>query len=180
MKATFDLLRNMWSSPLDPIIPHGSKAYKSNRAIIDACRPYDWIKDFPQSVKVPDELAKQVRADQRVELVGREHDGVEIDLLEIAGRRLRQVGVAVRARAPGVIDAAGIGAEIAAAMHGEDLQLRMPLQHAVEDQVMQRHGGVEWIADDVVEVVIGVVDVAGDPDPPRIGALDEKRRFAWK
>jgi 4-hydroxy-3-polyprenylbenzoate decarboxylase len=60
-----EILRRCWSSPLDPILPMNKKSKESSfnsRAIIDACRPYDWIKDFPQSVKVPDELAKQVRA----------------------------------------------------------------------------------------------------------------------
>ncbi|MGH7769364.1 MAG: UbiD family decarboxylase [Candidatus Binatia bacterium] len=59
-----EILRRCWSSPLDPILPKSKKskdASMNSRAIIDACRPYDWIKDFPQSVKVPDELAKQVR-----------------------------------------------------------------------------------------------------------------------
>jgi 4-hydroxy-3-polyprenylbenzoate decarboxylase len=60
-----EILRRCWSSPLDPILPKNKKskdASFNSRAIIDACRPYEWIKDFPQSVKVPDELAKQVRA----------------------------------------------------------------------------------------------------------------------
>ena len=59
-----EILRRCWSSPLDPIIPPNRKGRDSSfnsRAIIDACRPYEWMKDFPASVKVPDELAKQVR-----------------------------------------------------------------------------------------------------------------------
>ena len=59
-----EILRRCWSSPLDPIIPPNRKGRNSSynsRAIIDACRPYEWIKDFPASVKVPDELARQVR-----------------------------------------------------------------------------------------------------------------------
>ncbi len=59
-----EILRRCWSSPLDPILPKNKKnknASTNSRAIIDACRPYDWIKDFPQSVKVPDDLARQVR-----------------------------------------------------------------------------------------------------------------------
>ena len=41
----------------------------------------------------------------------------------------------------------------AAAVHGEDFQLRVPLQDAAEDEVMQRHRRVERIPDDVGEVV---------------------------
>ncbi len=41
-----EIVRRSWSGPLDPIIPKGQKGL-SSRAIIDACRPYEWIKDFP-------------------------------------------------------------------------------------------------------------------------------------
>ncbi len=59
-----EILRRCWSSPLDPILPKEKKERDSSfnsRAIIDACRPYEWIKDFPKSVIVPPELAQQVR-----------------------------------------------------------------------------------------------------------------------
>jgi UbiD family decarboxylase len=55
-----EIIRRCWSGPLDPIIPKGKKGFNS-RAVIDACRPYDWIKDFPPSVRVPDDLARQVK-----------------------------------------------------------------------------------------------------------------------
>ena len=55
-----EILRRCWSGPLDPIVQKGKKGFNS-RAIIDACRPYDWIKDFPASVRVPDDLARQVK-----------------------------------------------------------------------------------------------------------------------
>ena len=35
-----DIIRNMWSTPLHPMIPHGAKTYTNSRAIIDACRPF--------------------------------------------------------------------------------------------------------------------------------------------
>ena len=41
-----EIIRRSWSGPLDPIIPKGQKGL-SSRAVIDACRPYEWIKDFP-------------------------------------------------------------------------------------------------------------------------------------
>ncbi|MEX0804966.1 MAG: UbiD family decarboxylase [Candidatus Binatia bacterium] len=59
-----EILRRCWSSPLDPILPKERKdrnASFNSRAVIDACRPYEWIKDFPASVIVPPELAQQVR-----------------------------------------------------------------------------------------------------------------------
>lgn len=55
-----EIIRRCWSGPLDPIVPKGKKGFNS-RAVIDACRPYDWIKDFPPSVRVPDDLARKVK-----------------------------------------------------------------------------------------------------------------------
>lgn len=55
-----EIFRRCWSGPLDPVIPTGKKGFNS-RAIIDACRPYDWIKEFPASVLVPDDLTRQVK-----------------------------------------------------------------------------------------------------------------------
>src|SRR5262249_23558351 len=103
-------------------------------------------------VRSHDDMVGAVETHQLGELVGREYDGVEIDFLEIAGRRVRQVAVRIRARAPGVIDAAAVSGEIAAAVRGKNLQLGMPFEHAVEDQVVQRDGRVERVADHVVEV----------------------------
>ena len=82
----------------------------------------------------------------------REHDRVEIDFLQVLGRWLRQIVGDIGTRAPGVIDAARVAAEIAAAVHRKDFQIGMPLQHAVEDQVVQRDGGIERIADHVGEI----------------------------
>lgn len=41
-----DIVRRSWSGVLDPIIPRGQTGHNS-RAVIDACRPYEWMKDFP-------------------------------------------------------------------------------------------------------------------------------------
>jgi len=41
-----EMIRRSWSGPLDPIIPKGQKGH-SSRAIIDACRPYEWLNEFP-------------------------------------------------------------------------------------------------------------------------------------
>src|SRR5439155_3746500 len=97
------------------------------------------------------DMVGAIEPHQLGELIRREHDRIEIDLPEIAGRRLRQGAMCIRARTPGMIDAARIGSEIAAAMDGEDLQVRMALEHAVEDQVVQCDRGLERIADRVAE-----------------------------
>ena len=41
-----EMIRRSWSGPLDPIIPKGQKGH-SSRAVIDACRPYEWMSEFP-------------------------------------------------------------------------------------------------------------------------------------
>ncbi len=55
-----EIFSRCWSSSLDPIVPKDKKGFNS-RAIIDACRPYEWLQDFPPSVKVPDDLAQSVK-----------------------------------------------------------------------------------------------------------------------
>lgn len=54
-----EIIRRCRSSPLDPILPPGEK-YFNSRAIIDACKPYEWIKDFPMSVRYSEEIKKGV------------------------------------------------------------------------------------------------------------------------
>jgi UbiD family decarboxylase len=44
-----DIIRRMWSGPLDPIIRPGEKGF-SSRAIIDATRPWEWRDEFPNVV----------------------------------------------------------------------------------------------------------------------------------
>jgi 4-hydroxy-3-polyprenylbenzoate decarboxylase len=50
-----DILRKCWSGPLDPVIPKGRKGLNS-RAVIDACRPYDWKDEFPPVAECSKEL----------------------------------------------------------------------------------------------------------------------------
>ena len=56
-----DIIHNMWSSALDPVIsPDDRKAGKlyNSRAIIDACRPFHWKDDF-QEVNAPTPEARR-------------------------------------------------------------------------------------------------------------------------
>jgi len=46
-----DIMRNSYSSPLDPIYPDQGKIFFGSRAVIDACKPYDWIRNFPKVVQ---------------------------------------------------------------------------------------------------------------------------------
>ncbi len=49
--TSIDIVRNAWSTPLDPRIEPARKAAGDNtnsRAIIDACRPFHWREQFPK------------------------------------------------------------------------------------------------------------------------------------
>ena len=54
-----DFIRRAWSGPLDPMIPRDQKGF-SSRAVIDATRPYEWMKDFPLASGASPELKKKV------------------------------------------------------------------------------------------------------------------------
>ncbi|WP_158912657.1 UbiD family decarboxylase [Caulobacter sp. S45] len=55
-----DFIRKAWSGPLDPRLPRGVTT--SSRAVIDACRPFERIKDFPKVARASPELLKAVEA----------------------------------------------------------------------------------------------------------------------
>lgn len=52
-----EIIRRCWSGPLDPIIPKNRKGF-SSRMIIDACRPFEWMKDFPPAAGIDPDFQK--------------------------------------------------------------------------------------------------------------------------
>ncbi|MBI2953385.1 MAG: UbiD family decarboxylase [Chloroflexi bacterium] len=56
-----DIVRRTWSSSLDPMIPRPAKGFFNSRAIIDACKPFEWLDRFPKEIAIRPELAAQVR-----------------------------------------------------------------------------------------------------------------------
>jgi UbiD family decarboxylase len=56
-----DIVRRAWSTPLDTMIRKPTNAYFSSRAIIDACKPYEWIDDFPKDISMAPEMEKSLR-----------------------------------------------------------------------------------------------------------------------
>ncbi len=56
-----DILRRCWSTPLDPIIRKPATAYMNSRAIIDACKPFEWKDEFPKEITVSKELEERVK-----------------------------------------------------------------------------------------------------------------------
>ena len=61
-ETSIEIMRGCWSSPIDPRIPPERRAqgdFTNSRAIIDACRPFRWIKDFSKDhALTPEERAK--------------------------------------------------------------------------------------------------------------------------
>lgn len=55
-----DIMRRCWSSSLDPMIPPDSKVLMNSRAVVDACKPYEWMNDFPEVAETSPELRKKV------------------------------------------------------------------------------------------------------------------------
>jgi len=53
-----ETFRRAWSGPLDPILDKASST--NSRAVIDACRPFERLKDFPTVARASPELVKLV------------------------------------------------------------------------------------------------------------------------
>ena len=60
--TSIDIIKNTWSTGLDPSIPPSEKAkgnMTNSRAIINACRPFHWKDDYPK-VNVPDRKTRRL------------------------------------------------------------------------------------------------------------------------
>ncbi|MBI2184362.1 MAG: UbiD family decarboxylase [Thaumarchaeota archaeon] len=60
--TSVDIIRDTWSTFLDPRIPPEKRAkgdLTNSRALVNACRPFDWIKDFPPVNSISPGLKKQ-------------------------------------------------------------------------------------------------------------------------
>jgi len=53
-----EIVHKLWSTPLDPILR--GPPYQSNRAIVDACRPWGWKDEFPRVAEASPELKDKV------------------------------------------------------------------------------------------------------------------------
>jgi 4-hydroxy-3-polyprenylbenzoate decarboxylase len=52
-------IKRAWSTPLDPMLR--KPPWQNNRAVVDACRPYDWKDDFPAVVEASPGLKADLR-----------------------------------------------------------------------------------------------------------------------
>ncbi|MET0791552.1 MAG: UbiD family decarboxylase, partial [Polyangiaceae bacterium] len=57
--SDIDFVRRAWSGPLDPLLDKASST--NSRAIIDACRPFERLKDFPMVARASPELVRTVK-----------------------------------------------------------------------------------------------------------------------
>ena len=58
-----DIVRNAWSSALDPRIPPQDKlrgVTSHSKAIIEACRPFAWIDQFPPASALSQDEARAI------------------------------------------------------------------------------------------------------------------------
>ena len=55
-----EIMRKTWGSKADPMLRDHRRPYNT-RAIIDACRPYEWIKEFPQVAQASPALLRSIR-----------------------------------------------------------------------------------------------------------------------
>lgn len=56
-----DVVRKAWSTPLDPVIRKPANGFFNSRAIIDACKPFEWIDEFPPVVQYDPEFKKRIK-----------------------------------------------------------------------------------------------------------------------
>lgn len=64
-ETSLDVCRRIWSYKIDPRLPKHKKEvgdYTGAVAIIDACRPYHWIDEFPRTTKIDEDLLKATQA----------------------------------------------------------------------------------------------------------------------
>lgn len=59
--TAIDIIHRAWSGPLDPAIEPGKEGFNS-RAIIDACRPYEWRDRFPSVCAPSPEMKHKAEA----------------------------------------------------------------------------------------------------------------------
>lgn len=55
-----DIVRRARGNPLDPRVRRPAKVFYNSRAIISACKPFEWIDEFPQKLEVSEKLRQKI------------------------------------------------------------------------------------------------------------------------
>jgi hypothetical protein len=101
-------------------------------------------------VAADDDLARADLGGEMADGFRREDQRVEIELLQVLGRLLLELDVGIaagRTDQAGMVGAVGVGRQVAAAVRADDLEAREAVERALEDQMRQRNGGFQRIAD---------------------------------
>jgi UbiD family decarboxylase len=59
--TSIDIVRRAWSTPLDTMIRKPTRAFFNTRAVIDACKPYEWIAEFPEAIQTSEQAKAEAR-----------------------------------------------------------------------------------------------------------------------
>ena len=60
-ETSIDILRRTYRNRLDPMLPEGAKDLHGSRAVIDACRPFARLKEFPKVATARPEVQERVK-----------------------------------------------------------------------------------------------------------------------
>lgn len=60
-EKSIDIIRRARGAPLDPMVRKPATSHFTSRAIIEACKPYEWISEFPKVIDHDRELADRVK-----------------------------------------------------------------------------------------------------------------------
>src|SRR6516165_10753246 len=91
--------------------------------------------------------------DEEFEYLFRVHDGIEIEALERLRWRFSKLAFRLCAHMPTVHETPGLIGNESPAMGEADLQRGMALEHAAEHETCGRDGGVEWVTDQIAEII---------------------------
>lgn len=59
--SDIDIMRKSWSGPIDPMLRDRRILYNS-RAVIDACRPFEWREEFPHVAEADPAYLREIKA----------------------------------------------------------------------------------------------------------------------
>lgn len=68
-----EIIKRCWSTPLDSMIRKGTpkEACFQSRTLLDACKPYEWIKEFPEDYRLRKELREEAVKKWKDEIIGK-------------------------------------------------------------------------------------------------------------
>src|SRR5262249_31189038 len=97
-----------------------------------------------------DDLRRSALRRQVAQSLRREHQRIEVELLQVFGGSLlkRRLAAILRSEEAPAIGTVGVGGQVSAAVRGADLQPGVAVEHAFENQMGQSDRGLERVADD--------------------------------